>query len=125
MSVALSTPRGIRCLQRLEQLGPTFIKLGQYLALRPDLIPQEFCDELMVLFDRVAPFPWSDAHAILTAELGAPPERIFAAIDPVPFAAGSLAQMHLARLDGGDEVAVKVQRPNIRRLIKRDLGRAR
>ena len=139
MSTSLSTPQAIRRLrsagrllggpvrfrQRLEQLGPTYIKLGQYLALRPDLVPQEYCDELMVLFDRVAPFPWSEARAILSAELGAPPERVFAAIDPVPFAAGSLAQMHLARLDEGDEVAVKVQRPNVGRMIRRDLRRAR
>ena len=139
MSASLSTPQAIRRLRsagrllggpvrfrrRLEQLGPTYIKLGQYLALRPDLVPQEYCDELMVLFDRVAPFPWSEARAILSAELGAPPERVFAAIDPVPFAAGSLAQMHLARLDEGDEVAVKVQRPNVGRMIRRDLRRAR
>jgi ubiquinone biosynthesis protein len=109
----------------LEYLGPTFIKIGQYLALRPDLIPQEYCDELMVLFDRVQPFPWEQAREIITAELDAPPEAIFAAIDPVPIAAGSLAQAHLARLEDGTEVIVKVQRPDVRQRVLHDLRRAR
>jgi len=115
----------IRFRAWLEYLGPTFIKIGQYLALRPDLIPQEYCDELMVLFDRVQPFSWDQAREIITAELGAPPETLFAAIEPVPIAAGSLAQAHLARLDDGAEVIVKVQRPDIRRHVLRDLRRAR
>jgi ubiquinone biosynthesis protein len=109
----------------LEYLGPTFIKIGQYLALRPDLIPQEYCDELMVLFDRVRPFPWEQARDIIIAELGAPPETIFATIEPVPVAAGSLAQAHLARLKDGTDVIVKVQRPDMRRRVLRDLRRAR
>jgi ubiquinone biosynthesis protein len=75
----------VRFRQRLEQLGPTFVKLGQYLALRPDLIPQEYCDELMLLFDRVAPFSWEQARAILTEDLGAAPETVFASIDSLPF----------------------------------------
>jgi ubiquinone biosynthesis protein len=109
----------------LEYLGPTFIKIGQYLALRPDLIPQEYCDELIVLFDRVEPFPWEQARRIIAEELGDQPETIFAAIDPVPIAAGSLAQAHLARLDDGTEVIVKVQRPGIRQQVLGDLRRAR
>ena len=115
----------IRFRAWLEYLGPTFIKIGQYLALRPDLIPQEYCDELMVLFDRVQPFPWEQAREILTADLDAPPEAIFAAIDPVPIAAGSLAQAHLARLEDGTEVIVKVQRPDVRQRVLHDLRRAR
>jgi ubiquinone biosynthesis protein len=116
-------PRGFRRL--LERLGPTFIKLGQFLALRPDLIPQEYCDELMDLFDRVPPFPWPEAQAILETELGRLLPDVFARIDPEPLAAGSLAQTHYARLLDGSEVAVKIQRPGIAEKVNRDLRRAR
>lgn len=116
-------PVGFR--RRLERLGPTFIKIGQFLALRPDLIPQEYCDELMHLMDRVPPFPWPEASAILQEELGGRPNEIFAYINPRPVAAGSLAQTHAARLADGTEVAVKIQRPDIRAKILRDIGRAR
>ena len=116
-------PKGFRLL--LERLGPTYIKIGQFLALRPDLVPQEYCDELMELFDRVPSFPWSQAEAILRQELGGDPSRVFSYIDPEPVAAGSLAQTHYARLDDGSEVAVKIQRPGIRDTVARDLRRAR
>jgi ubiquinone biosynthesis protein len=116
-------PTGFR--RRLERLGPTFIKIGQFLALRPDLIPQEYCDELMHLMDRVPPFPWKDASATLREELGGEPNEIFAHINPRPVAAGSLAQTHVARLDDGTEVAVKIQRPGIRAKILRDMVRAK
>lgn len=116
-------PVGFR--QRLERLGPTFIKIGQFLALRPDLIPQEYCDELMLLMDRVQPFPWEQARAILREELGGEPNEVFAYINPRPVAAGSLAQTHIARLKEGTEVAVKIQRPDVRLRIERDLRRAR
>jgi ubiquinone biosynthesis protein len=116
-------PVGFR--RRLERLGPTFVKIGQFLALRPDLIPQEYCDELMHLMDHVPPFPWQDASAILKEELGGEPREIFAYINPRPVAAGSLAQTHVARLGDGTEVAVKIQRPGIRAKILRDIGRAR
>jgi len=116
-------PVGFR--RRLERLGPTFIKIGQFLALRPDLIPQEYCDELMLLMDRVPPFPWDQARAILREELGGEPNEVFAYINPRPVAAGSLAQTHVARLKEGTEVAVKIQRPDIRVQIMRDLRRAR
>jgi ubiquinone biosynthesis protein len=109
----------------LERMGPTFIKIGQFLALRPDLLPQEYCDELMLLLDRVPPFPWAEARAVLETELG--PDRLdaYSFIDPEPVAAGSLAQTHFARLRDATEVAVKVQRPNIRARVQRDLRRAR
>jgi ubiquinone biosynthesis protein len=116
-------PAGFR--RRLERLGPTFIKVGQFLALRPDLIPQEYCDELMRLMDRVPPFPWEQARATLKEELGGDPNEIFAYINPRPVAAGSLAQTHVGRLSDGTEVAVKVQRPDIRAKILRDLKRVR
>jgi ubiquinone biosynthesis protein len=116
-------PEGFRRL--LERLGPIFIKIGQFLALRPDLIPQEYCDELMELFDRVPPFPWSEARAILEEELGGSISEAFAYIDPTPLAAGSLAQTHYAQLADGAQVAVKIQRPGVREQIARDLRKAR
>ncbi len=108
----------------LQRLGPTFIKLGQFLALRPDIVPQEYCDELMGLLDRVPPFPWDDAKAILTEHLGKDPTEVFDFVNPRPAAAGSLAQVHFARLKNGNEVAIKIQRPNIERRVRRDLRRA-
>ena len=116
-------PAGFR--EWLIRLGPTYVKLGQHLALRPDLVPQAYCDELMLLFDRVPPFGAAEARAVFMEDLGVPPEELFASFDPEPFAAGSLAQTHLARLDDGTQVAVKIQRPNVRRQIVRDLRRAR
>ena len=116
-------PGGFR--QKLERLGPIFIKLGQFLALRPDLLPQEYCDELMGLFDRVPPFSPQEAFAILKEDLGREPTELFAHLNPRPIAAGSLAQTHVARTMDGIEVAVKIQRPNIRPTVLRDLRRAR
>ncbi|HEX8054619.1 MAG TPA: AarF/UbiB family protein, partial [Thermoleophilaceae bacterium] len=113
-----------RLRELLERLGPTFVKVGQYLALRPDLIPQEYCDELLRLLDRVPPFPWEEARAIIEDELGEI-GHAFAEIDAKPLAAGSLSQAHRARLHGGGEVVVKVQRPGVREAVRRDLGRAR
>ncbi|HTI10197.1 MAG TPA: AarF/UbiB family protein [Puia sp.] len=110
--------------QRLQRMGPIFIKIGQYLALRPDILPQEYCDELMLLFEQVNPFPWNEAKAILQEELGRPPSELFDYINPRPEAAGSLAQVHIARLKDGTEVAVKIQRPAIRERVLRDLRRA-
>ncbi len=116
-------PVGFR--HRLERLGPVFIKIGQFLALRPDLLPQEYCDELMYLTDRVPVFPWEQAKAILKAEFKQEPGKIFDYINPNPVAAGSLAQTHVARLRDGREVAVKIQRPNLETQVLRDLKRAR
>jgi ubiquinone biosynthesis protein len=116
-------PAGFR--RQLEYLGPTFIKIGQFLALRPDLIPQEYCDELMELFDRVPAFPWAEAQVIVESEFGRNISSIFPYIDPVPIAAGSLAQVHRARLRDATDVAVKIRRPNIEDLVRRDIKRAR
>ena len=116
-------PVGFRDL--LQRLGPTFIKLGQFLALRPDLVPQEYCDELMDLLDQVPPFPWEQARTILTEDLGREPTEVFKFINPRPLAAGSLAQAHLARTRDGQEVAVKIQRPQIRSRVSKDLRRAK
>ncbi|HJQ31338.1 MAG TPA: AarF/UbiB family protein [Pyrinomonadaceae bacterium] len=111
--------------RRLERLGPTFIKIGQFLALRPDIVPQEYCDELISLLDRVPPFPWPEARLILKEEFGREPDKVFTYINPRPVAAGSLAQTHVARLHDGTEVAVKIQRPHIRARVARDLRKAR
>ncbi|HKY05050.1 MAG TPA: AarF/ABC1/UbiB kinase family protein, partial [Blastocatellia bacterium] len=109
----------------LERLGPTFIKLGQFLALRPDLIPQPYCDELLKLVDAVESFPFPVARRIITEDLGAPPEQRFVWINPRPIAAASLAQVHEARTFDGEIVAVKVQRENVHERVKKDLRRAR
>jgi ubiquinone biosynthesis protein len=119
----LWTPVGLR--EFLERRGPTFIKIGQFLALRPDIIAQEYCDELMRLFERVPAFGWSDAHRIIREDLGAEPADLFAYIDTRPLATGSLAQTYLARLNDGTEVAVKVLRPSVERRVARDLRHAR
>jgi ubiquinone biosynthesis protein len=109
----------------LQRLGPTFVKVGQFLALRPDMLAQEYCDELMRLLDDLPPFRWSEAETIITADLGAPPDELFAHIDREPVAAGSLAQTHRAFLSDGREVAVKILRPRVRERVTRDLRRIR
>lgn len=116
-------PVGFRRL--LERLGPTWIKVGQYLALQPDLISREYADELMRLFDRVTPAPWDVARQVIRDDLGAYPEDLFAWIDTEPIGSGAVAQTYRARLRDGDDVAVKVQRPGIREQVERDLGRIR
>jgi len=114
-----------RLVRTLNRLGPTFVKIGQFLALRPDILPQEYCDELLRLVDRVPPSPWDDIRAILTAELGDAPENVFARISTRPLAAGSIAQVHAAETRDGQRVAVKVQRPDLPQRVERDLRRAR
>lgn len=105
----------------LEKLGPTFIKLGQVLSLRADIVGEKVSEELSKLQSDVRPFPYEEADRILTEELGYAPERIFKSIDKKPIAAASLAQVHRAYLKNGTEVAVKVQRPNIRNIIEQDI----
>ena len=106
----------------LERLGPTFVKAGQMLALRPDYVPLEYAEALRSLHAHVAPFPAAEAVAIVEAELGAPLGALYAEFDREPFAAASLAQVHRARLPDGCQVAVKVQRPGIRVQVERDLA---
>ena len=115
----LTRPQRVR--MALEELGPTYIKLGQVLSTRPDLIPLEFIDELAKLQDSVPPFPFAEAEAILQHELHAPAAELFEQIGPEPVASASIAQVHRARLKSGEEAAVKVRRPGIRAIVEVDL----
>jgi ubiquinone biosynthesis protein len=111
-----------RSLRRaLDEGGVTFVKLGQQLSTRRDLVPAEFADELAGLQDRAAPVAWADVRDVLAGELGRPVEDVFAAVDPEPLAAASVAQVHAARLPDGTEVVVKVQRPGVAAVVERDL----
>lgn len=115
----LSRPERLRMV--FEELGPTFIKLGQVLSTRPDLISAEFLDELSKLQDDIAPFSTEELQTIFQEELGYSPEEIFQYFDSQPLAAASIGQVHKARLDNGAEVVVKVQRPGIENTIAVDL----
>jgi len=106
----------------LEELGPTFVKLGQVLSTRPDLLPPRYIAELSKLQDTVPPVPWASIRGVLIEDLGTEPESIFASFEHHPMAAASLAQVHAATLPNGEEVVVKIQRPNILTTIERDLN---
>ena len=106
----------------LQQLGPTYVKIGQMMAARTDVLPADWTSEFARLQSDAAPFPWSDARAALIAELKRPPEELFATIEEEPFAAASTAQVHRATLHDGSPVAVKIQRPRILAKTKADLG---
>jgi ubiquinone biosynthesis protein len=105
----------------LERLGPTFVKFGQILSMRADLVGTELSDELSKLQNDVGPFPYEAAREIIKEELGGYPEDVFTSFDKVPVAAASLAQVHRAFLKEGAEVAVKIQRPGIRKIIEQDI----
>ncbi len=113
--------RAERVRMAVEELGPTFIKLGQILSTRPDLVPLEYSRELSKLQDHVPPFPYEEVRTIITEELGGAPEELFAHFETEPLAAASIGQVHRARLADGDEVVVKVQRPGIRKIVEVDL----
>jgi len=116
----LHAPERLRLM--FEELGPTFIKLGQVLACRPDLLPLEYAKELAGLTDSVAPFSFVEARDIVEKDLAAPLGSLFTSIEPKPIAAASIAQVHQAVLPDGREVMVKVQRPNIEENIMRDIS---
>jgi ubiquinone biosynthesis protein len=122
----LDAPRGQRLREALEQLGPIFVKFGQVLSTRRDLLPPDIADELTHLQDRVPPFPSEVAVATIERAFGKPLDAVFSEFDRVPVASASIAQVHFATLrDGrhaGREVAVKVLRPNMLRAIEKDLN---
>jgi len=113
--------RAERIRMAFEELGPTYIKLGQILSTRPDLVPPDLIAELAKLQDDVPPFPFHKARRILEAELGRPLEKIFTSFDETPLASASIGQVHKGELLDGDFVAVKVQRPKIKKTIEVDL----
>ena len=118
----ITTPRAIRLRLALEELGPIFIKFGQVLSTRRDLMPPDIADELSLLQDRVPPFGSDLAIAQITRSLGAPPDQLFASFDPVPVASASIAQVHFATLKNGRDVAVKVLRPGMKKTIDEDIA---
>jgi predicted unusual protein kinase regulating ubiquinone biosynthesis (AarF/ABC1/UbiB family) len=111
----------VRMRLAFEQLGGAWIKLGQMLALRFDLLPAAYCDELFKLLNQVAPFSYGGVKGIVRQELGADIETIFRSFEPVSFAAASIGQVHRAVLHSGEAVAVKVQRPGIRETLQADI----
>jgi ubiquinone biosynthesis protein len=113
--------RGVRLRLALEELGPIFVKFGQAVSTRRDLLPADIADELAKLQDRVPPFPGNIARAIVEQAYGRPVSEVFASFDEEPLAAASIAQVHVARLHDGKEVIVKVLRPGMREVIERDL----
>jgi len=112
---------GARLRMALIELGPIFVKFGQSLSTRPDLLPPDIARELARLQDRVPPFSGETARKIVETALGSPVEEAFSRFDVIPLAAASIAQVHTAALKNGEEVVVKVLRPNVRRNIERDL----
>jgi len=115
-------PLGQRLRLALIELGPIFVKFGQAVSTRRDLLPTDIADELALLQDRVPPFPSAQAIAILEKAYGKPVDEVFSRFDREPLAAASIAQVHSAQLPDGSEVIVKVLRPGVRALIEQDLG---
>lgn len=120
--VFLRRQQARRLRMALEELGPTFCKLGQILSTRPDLFPAEYIEELALLQDHVPPMTESEVVRVSEQELGVPWEDVFESIDPKPLAAGTIAQVHRATLENGERVVIKVQRPTARTDIEQDLA---
>jgi ubiquinone biosynthesis protein len=111
----------VRLRLAMEELGPTFIKLGQLLSTRPDIIPREYIDEFRKLQDRVPAIPLAAIRQQVESELHAPLETFFAEFSAIPIAAASIAQVHQGRLQSGEDVVIKVRRPGVKELIETDL----
>ncbi|WHZ20104.1 MAG: Ubiquinone biosynthesis regulatory protein kinase UbiB [Rhodanobacteraceae bacterium] len=114
-------PRGARLRLALNELGPIWVKAGQVLSTRRDLIPEDVADELSQLQDQVPPFPGSEARAIVEESLGKPIGELYASFDETPLASASIAQVHAAHLPNNREVVVKVLRPNVAKNVRRNL----
>ena len=114
-------PRAEELAEDLERLGATFIKLGQLLSTRGDLLPEPYLEALSRLQDRIEPFPFPEVEQIISTELGVRISKAFPEFDPEPAGSASLAQVHRARLRDGRAVVVKIQRPGVRRQIVKDL----
>ena len=114
--------RGRHLRDMLDELGPTFVKFGQLLSTRPDIVPPDIVNELRSLQDDVRPFPYADIEQTIQEDLGQPIERLFTEFDETPLAAASIGQVHRAMLPNGREVVVKVQRPNAPKQIEADLS---
>jgi ubiquinone biosynthesis protein len=117
-----SSARGQHLREVLDELGPTFVKFGQLLSTRPDIVPPDIVVELRGLQDDVRPFPFEQAERVIEEELGNTLERLFLDFEPAPVAAASIGQVHRATLPNGRRVAVKVQRPGAPQKIEADLG---
>jgi ubiquinone biosynthesis protein len=117
-----ASARGQHLREVLDELGPTFVKFGQLLSTRPDVVPPDIVVELRALQDDVRPFPFEQAERVIEEELGNTLERLFLDFEPAPVAAASIGQVHRATLPNGRRVAVKVQRPGAPRKIEADLG---
>jgi ubiquinone biosynthesis protein len=114
--------RGRHLRDMLDELGPTFVKFGQLLSTRPDIVPPDIVAELRSLQDDVRPFPFADIEQTIREDLGQPIERLFTEFDETPLAAASIGQVHRATLPNGRDVVVKVQRPNAPKQIEADLS---
>ncbi len=117
-----TSERGRHLREMLDELGPTFVKFGQLLSTRPDVVPPDIVAELRGLQDDVRPFPFAEARVVIEEELGLTIEQAFARFDETPIAAASIGQVHRAQLPDGSEVVVKVQRPNAPAQIESDLA---
>ncbi len=113
---------GVRLRRTLDDLGPTFVKFGQILSTRSDIIPEGVLFELQKLQDTVAPIPLEVARAVMERELGMPVGKLFAGLDPAPLGSASIGQVYKAQLHGGEQVAIKVQRPEAPRRVTADLA---
>jgi len=120
--VRSSEPRPVRIRKALEELGPTFSKLGQILSARPDLLPPDYISELSRLQDQVAPLPFEKVLSILEEEWGEPVDKKLLVLDPSPLGQATIAQVHRGQLPDGTQVAIKVQRPGILPMIESDLA---
>src|SRR5205823_7758994 len=118
---SLGTARGQHLRELLDELGPTFVKFGQLLSTRPDVVPPDIIAELRGLQDDVRPFPFEQAERVIEEDLGNTLDRLFLDFERQPMAAASIGQVHRATLPNGKRVAVKVQRPGAPRQIESDL----